>query len=143
MHCKMIKIAEHLLNEIEKQMENLECVDTKELGEAIDMVKDLSEAIYYDVVTETMLEVEELGADALKKEKSGDYSGHSHHSRSIYMEAKEKHLDKAIQMRELEKYMQELTQDMIEMIEGTSIEEKQYLSKRVSALANKITQISE
>ena len=60
MHCKMIKIAEHLLTEVEKQMDCLECVDTKELGEVIDMIKDLSEAIYYDVVTETMLDVEEL-----------------------------------------------------------------------------------
>lgn len=141
MHCKMIKIAEHLLNEIEKQMENLECVDTKELGEAIDMVKDLSEAIYYDVVTETMLDVEELGTDVVKKEKSGDYSGHSHHSRHAYMEAKEKHMDKAIQMRELEKYMQELTQDIVEMITDATPEEKQYLTKRITTLSNKISSL--
>ena len=141
MHCKMIKIAEHLLNEIEKQMENLECVDTKELGEAIDMVKDLSEAIYYDVVTETMLDVEELGADSVKKEKSGDYSGRSHHSRHSYMEAKEKHMDKAIQMKELEKYMQELTQDIVEMITDSSIEEKQYLNKRMNTLLTKISSL--
>jgi hypothetical protein len=29
-------------------------VDTKELGEAIDMIKDLEEAIYYCTVTEAM-----------------------------------------------------------------------------------------
>ena len=43
-------------------------------------------------------------------------------------------------MRELEKYMQELTQDVVEMIEGSSPEERQYLSKKISALATKLTQ---
>lgn len=33
---------------------NLEQVDTKELGEAIDMIKDLAEAIYYCTITEAM-----------------------------------------------------------------------------------------
>jgi hypothetical protein len=59
------------------------------------------------------------------------------------MESKELHQDKATQMRELEKYMQELTQDIIEMIEGASPEEKQYLNKRVSALANKLAQLND
>ena len=61
----------------------------------------------------------------------------------MYMESKESHQDKATQMRELEKYMQELTQDVIEMVEGASQEEKQYLSKRVSALANKLAQLND
>ena len=46
-------------------------------------------------------------------------------------------------MRELENYMQELTQDIVEMIEGASQEEKQYLSKRVAALANKLAQVND
>lgn len=54
------------------------------------------------------------------------------------MESKEMHRDKASQIKELEKYMQELTQDMVEMIEDASPEERQYLEKRVSALASKI-----
>ena len=32
----------------------------------------------------------------------------------------------------------ELTQDMVEMIEGASPEEKQYLNKKITALASKI-----
>jgi hypothetical protein len=59
------------------------------------------------------------------------------------MEAKETHADKNAQMRELENYMQELTQDVVEMVEGASQEEKQYLSKRVAALANKLAQIND
>ena len=65
MHHRLIKIAECLVYEVEKQTENLECVDTKELAEAIDMIKDLSKAIYYDVVTEAMLEVDELSATSV------------------------------------------------------------------------------
>ena len=52
------------------------------------------------------------------------------------------HHDKATQLKELEHYMQELTQDMVEMIEGASVEEKQYLEKRISALATKIGQLN-
>ena len=61
----------------------------------------------------------------------------------MYMEAKETHQDKAAQMRELEKYMQELTQDMVEMVEDASPEEKQLLSKRIAALGTKIGQLDD
>ena len=44
---------------VQGQMGNLEKVDTKELGEAIDMIKDLSEAIYYCTITESMEKSEE------------------------------------------------------------------------------------
>jgi hypothetical protein len=40
------------------------------------------------------------------------------------MEAKEMQKDKAMQMRELEKYMQELSSDIVEMIQDSSPEEK-------------------
>jgi hypothetical protein len=64
--------------------------------------------------------------------------GRSPGLRRMYMEHKENSADKAIQMRELENYIQELSQDIVEMIEGSSTEEKQYLSKKISALASKI-----
>lgn len=135
MHHKMIKVAEKILCAIDKQMDHLECVDTKELGEAIDMIKDLSEAMYYDVVTETMLKVDELTSEHV------DHDAHSYQARKVYLEAKEKHLDKAIQMRELEKYMQELTHEIVDMINDASVEEKQYLMKRMTTLANKINAV--
>jgi hypothetical protein len=37
--------------------------------------------------------------------------------------------------------MQELSQDVVEMIEDASLEEKQYLEKKISALAMKIGQM--
>ena len=66
--------------------------------------------------------------------------GKSYMSRKTYIESKEMHHDKNVKLKELEKYMQELTSDMVEMIQGASPEEKQLLEKRISALATKIGQ---
>lgn len=44
---KLKAIKEKLVECIEEQMNNLDCVNTKELGKVIDMVKDLEEAMYY------------------------------------------------------------------------------------------------
>ena len=67
--------------------------------------------------------------------------GRSYNSRRMYMEAKDLKRDKATQLRELEKYMQELSQDIVEMIADASPEEKQYLEKKISALASKVGQM--
>ena len=180
---------------VEGQMYNLAEVDAEELGEVVDIIKDLEETIYYCTVTKAM---EEGSGQYQEKEKMyyipmhGRYDedwrhdrmyygenpnsssshngnmtngeggngrhytereyphafmdsreGKSYRSRRMYMEAKESKQDKASQMRELEKYMQELTQDIVEMIEGSSTEERQYLSKKVSALATKISQTND
>lgn len=50
-----------LVSCIQGQMAHLDSVDTKELGEVVDMVKDLSEAIYYCTITEAMEEKEKNG----------------------------------------------------------------------------------
>lgn len=180
-----------LMSCVQSQMANLKDVDAKELGEAIDMLKDLEEAIYYCTITEAMQKKEEPeikeyhyytqpryderdmdrewgrmyygGRSNNSTSSSGNGSsggrsggryytepdsmmydpkeGRSHQTRKTYMESKEMHKDKASQLKELEKYMQELTQDMVEMIEDASPEERQYLEKRVSALASKIGQV--
>ena len=53
-----LKNMKHRLTEVvEKQINgNLECTNAEELGEAVDMIKDLSEAIYYCTITEAMEE---------------------------------------------------------------------------------------
>lgn len=196
---KMMK--ENLMSAIQSEMGHLDKVDTKELGEAIDMIKDLSEAMYYCSIVKAMEDKDHEekyrhnayyiepkmyteyypgsrdmdryygrmyydgngtyyaangngnGGPASGGGHSAYYTemplaidmrdrreGRSARSRKTYMEAKEMHHDKATQLKELEKYMQELTQDMVEMIEGSSPEEKQYLEKRISALATKIGQ---
>jgi hypothetical protein len=58
---RMKYMKETLMNSIQNQLGNLSAVDSKELGEAIDMVKDLSEAIYYCTITKSMEETEEKG----------------------------------------------------------------------------------
>ena len=53
------EIKEQLVIQVQNQMSNLECVNTKELGEVIDMIKDLSKAIYYCEVSKQMEEADE------------------------------------------------------------------------------------
>ena len=54
---KMIK--ESITSQVAAQMNDLINVNTKELGEAIDMIKDLAEAEYYCEVVKAMQEVSE------------------------------------------------------------------------------------
>jgi hypothetical protein len=57
------------------------------------------------------------------------------------MESKEMHHGKAKQLQVLEKYMKDLSNDLVEMIEDASAEEKQYLGSRLSTLATKISKL--
>ena len=51
----LMKMKECLISAAETQISgNLEKVNAEELGEVIDMIKDLSEAVYYCTVTEAM-----------------------------------------------------------------------------------------
>lgn len=52
-------IKEQLMSQVQSQMGNLSNVDAKEMGEVIDMIKDLAEASYYCAVTEAMEESKE------------------------------------------------------------------------------------
>ena len=68
-----------------------------------------------------------------------DYrEGKSPITRRNYMESKELKHDKTKQMQELDKYVQELTEDVLEMIHDATPEEKLSLSQKMTALANKI-----
>lgn len=148
-------MEEALADTIEMQFCNLDTVCTKELGEAVDMIKDLEKAIYYRTITEAMNaekaatahswkmeESYDRGMDEMKiKEEWDEWLGHSPHGRKRYLEAKEHGKDKATQLRELEKYIQELSSDVTEMIDDASPEEKAYLEKKMIALATKIGQM--
>lgn len=52
-------MKENLMSCIYAQMGNLQNVDTKELGEAVDMIKDLEEAMYYCSIVKAMEESQE------------------------------------------------------------------------------------
>lgn len=180
----------------EQLKHNLDKVDTKELGEAIDIVKDMSEAAYYCSVVEAMekaeKEAKENGQTVYYTERylpmyldrdmrdryinekydryydgpryaddqrhTGDRmyhrdmpyydfnepvardlrEGRSPRARRMYMEGKEMHQGKEVQMQELEKYMGELSQDITEMIGDSTLEEKQMLHKKLAALTAKV-----
>lgn len=204
---RLKSMKEAFIGQIQSQLGNLANVDAKELGEVVDMVKDLEEAIYYCTITKAMeaKEHESKGAEhhshyyteyrypephyyrdmdrdygrMYYNGNGGNYSSNSGNSngnsgsrsygdwggmrnysswemdmpksmmrderegksgktRRNYMENKSMHVDKAAQLKELEKYIQELGQDLVEMVEGASPEEKQLLQQKVSTLASKI-----
>ena len=193
MHIEKLKsIQECLASAAEAQVYDLENVDAQELGEVIDIIKDIEETIYYCTVTKAMKEGSEKedmmyytqmpykdekhssdwdrmyytegrsnsntnmrnSSTSGKQQEHVSYyherelpdtfqderEGKSYRSRRMYMEARESKQDKTAQMRELEKYAQELTQDIVDMIQDASIEERQFLSKKIALLANKIIQ---
>lgn len=173
---KMMKTT--LMNCVQGQMGDLASVDAKELGEAVDMIKDLSEAIYYCTITESMEKNDKekekyypvdyyrdmdkpyghmyytdshgvshpsanmpTGSQGTRNYpiEIRDYrEGRSPITRKTYMERKMHGSGKEVQIQELEKYMHELTNDIMEMLEGASTEEKQMLKSKISTLATKI-----
>lgn len=177
---QMKNMKHTLMNCVQGQLGDLSSVDAKELGEAIDMIKDLSEAIYYCTVTEAMHENKKeeesryypvdynryyrdmdrengimyytdshgvshpsanmtTGSQGRRTYMERDYrEGRSPMTRKTYMEHKQMHHGKEVQMQELEKYVQELTHDLMEMVEDASPEEKQILKNKLSTLATKI-----
>ena len=167
-HERIKRMKENLMSCIENQLCNIQEADAEELGEAIDMLKDMEEALYYSTITEAMEgkkshETEQMymrpypmyardnGGRSMSSSNTGSSSyysepmmmrdpreGRSPESRRMYLEAKHGGLDKSMQLKELEKYMQELTNDMVDLIQEASPEEKQYLEKKIAGLATKI-----
>ena len=56
---RMKTIKDTLLGVVQGQLGNLESVDAKELGEVVDMIKDMEEAMYYCTIVEAMKEKHE------------------------------------------------------------------------------------
>ena len=209
---RLKNIKETLISCAQGQLTHLDTVDTKEMGEVIDMIKDLEEAIYYCTITKSMTEkdkeeqhhyyyTEYLPSRDMDKRygrmyydypyedynkinykdynkmyydgnsnnsnssnnsnmSSGNSSsgynnsrnyqerpfeimrdrreGRSPMSRKTYMESKEMHHDKTTQMKELEKYLQELSTDITELIAEASPEEKQMMQQKITNLVAKI-----
>lgn len=205
-------MKETLVSATQAQLANLQNVDTKELGCAIDMIKDLSEAMYYCSIVKSMEEVQEeqkkqqqqpqqqqyqhqpsmmyfremypypypyyperdqdreynrmyyseggstqtsnssTGSSNRSGEGNGGYrnykefqyypnpyEGRSPEQRRTYMESKHSG-NKEGGMKELERYAQELTSDIIEMMQEATAEEKQMLARKLTVLSNKIQQ---
>lgn len=71
------QMKERLMNCVQGEIGDLQSVDSKELGEAIDMIKDLSEAMYYCSIVEAMKETSE-------KEKHGETHIHHYETPMMY-----------------------------------------------------------
>ena len=79
-------MKECLIGAVEGQIHgNLDKVDTKELGEAVDMIKDLAEAIYYCTITEAMAEDKDERRETMyytpKKSQAREYYPHMRETR--------------------------------------------------------------
>ena len=193
---KLKHLKEMLMDGVSAEAsKGLHAINREELGEAIDMIKDIEEIIYYCSITKAMEEKEKENEYMQKHNYSSmnypmyynggssrnyenmdnrmwynggnsssagnnargggsrgysdgwvmapfdarDYrEGRSYMTRKNYMEGKEMHHDKAKQMQELDKYVQELTDDVLEMIHDASPEEKVALSQKMTTLASKI-----
>ena len=160
---RLCQIKDTLISLVEQQMADPQKVDTKEMGEVIDMIKDLAEACYYKAIVDTMYEAKEevytIGNNRKYKARYVDsdlgYNGSTYTGigsmhednkkmglspmkRKSYIESKERHMDQALQIRELEEYVQELTSDLMEMIQDATPEEKQLLQRKIATLATKI-----
>ncbi len=223
---RLKNMKEALMNCVEGQLYgNMENVNAQELGEAVDMIKDLSEAIYYCSISKEMEECKEeekmmkhmhqymmmpryqqepLMLDYKEEPSRMYYNGGSNSSssngssmsggntstyarggnrggrrgysdgrmyyemdpygkyeyfmnemsypteirdfregrspmmRRNYMESKELHQGKEKQMKELEKYIKELGEDITEMIQDAEPEEKMILSQKLNNLADKV-----
>lgn len=213
---RLKRMKETLTSAVEAQLGNLHGVDAKELGEVVDMVKDLEEAIYYCTITKSMEEAEKKekshtehhyytpmyyrdmdrydqgrmyypmhdepmyypkyytgqprdsqgrfmedrrqysenggsrgnGSTQYYKEMEfpmnmrDEREGRSPMSRRTYMESKEMNKDKTTKIKDLEHYMHELSEDVVDMIKDASAEEKQILEKKISALATKVASLT-
>lgn len=173
---KIKQLEEQLSSMIQTQLCNPERVDAKELGEVVDMLKDLSEFCYYKTITEAMEKSEKeqkyYTKPYMEQERmyyKGDMDirnpikyryddmpyfydntrntyipdtdpreGRARESRKMYMESKESHKRPEIRMKDLEKYMQDLTTDIVEMVENATPEEKETLKQKIVTLSTKI-----
>ena len=196
-------IEQCLISQVQAQMGDLKKVNAKELGEVMDMIKDLEEAMYYCSIIEAMdkskednqqppmnisyyMEGDHGNGNSGTNSNRGNYyysdqprnsdgqfmtknyvpymeyapymmrdskwrenhlpmnyysddsnSGRSSYSRRMYMENK-KNGDDQKAMKELDHYMKDLADDMVEMIEKSTPEEKQILSNKLSQLAARV-----
>ena len=165
---KLKNIEECLIGQIQAQCGDLKQVNAKELGEVVDMVKDLEEAMYYcsiiDAMDKSNEEKRSMNVNYYMEGHNGQpryyvpymeyapymmrdegwrdshmYGGRSGASRRMYIEGKQYHNNNDQQsMKELEHYIQDLGEDLTDMIKESTTEEKQVLSTKLQQLATKI-----
>ena len=69
-------MKQQLMNCVQGQLGDLKQVDAKQLGQAIDMIKDLSQAIYYCTITQSM--------EASQKDETGSVNNITYYTTPSY-----------------------------------------------------------
>lgn len=134
---RLTDIQECLISMVECQMANPDQVNTEELGEVIDMIKDISETKYYCTKElETKQKYEnmkpfEMTHSNTRDEKSSQY-------RKMYMDSKELHKPAEEQIHDLREYLKELSEDITEMVAKATKEEKVMLQNKLIELSKRV-----
>ena len=81
MKNKLKCIQSRLIDLAYQQMESPECVDTKELGEVVDIIKDIDEAIYYCTVVKAMEDGHDVSAITVNTATHGAMDTTDHNNR--------------------------------------------------------------
>ena len=165
-----MRIQDELISLVEEQMLHggFNSVDTKEMSEIADMIKDLSEAMYYcEKAKEAKMCLEEMEygnkehdyRDMDRREgrmyypiaynrggssgggwgsTSSGNMGGSSYVRGGGRGGRRGYEDGHGDMHELEKYVESLTDEMMDVLKDMSPEEKAKMQKKISELASKI-----
>lgn len=165
---KINKMADMIINKMYDYMaDDIEKVNTKELGEVADILKDLHMIKYYMLLNnametegaeETLEMFKKLNEDGKKYytpleriEEPGkiytsardEREGKAFKSRKTYMETMEIHKtgseeDRKARMIETEKYINDLTADIMEMYHNAAPDEKQNVKNKITMLLQKL-----
>ena len=111
-----------LINAVEAQLSDMKHVNTQELGEVIDMIKDIAKAMYYCSVVAAM-------EDADDKRRAGAYQ---------YSKVSPSDAPQMMHYHDVEDYMHDVDANLTDMMHDSSIEEKQMISTKLQQLATKI-----
>ena len=112
---RMKHMKDTLIDCVQGQLGDLSSVDARELGEAVDMIKDLAEAIYYCTITKSMENGEE-------KEK---YYPVMYYNPTDLMDHKEAQIDRHID-------------ELAEMAKHATADERQHMHQKLTMLIQKV-----
>lgn len=76
---RLKSIKSTLVSLVETQLGDVEHTDAKELGEVVDMIKDLEEAMYYCAIVEAMEKSKEEGQEDISVRSRMGYTDHFPH----------------------------------------------------------------
>ena len=129
---KLKSIKCQLISCVEAQMGDLKSVNTQELGEVIDMIKDLAKAIYYCAVTEAMENSHETQGKYTDK-----YYPYDYYQDMDYSHSKGSKSDNTWKIT-LETSIHSMMVEMMNTLSSISPEEKTMLQEKFNNLLDEL-----